>query len=703
VSLFDPNRGRIPLPDLDDRKWTDIVDQAKALIPTYAPQWTDHGSSDIGITLIELFAWMVEGLTYRLNQVPEKNYIAFLNLLGITRKPPEPARAFLTFSTPPGATTPPTTVSKGTQAQTAGSETEAPVVFETDEDVQVLPVNLEVALLIDKVAGSNKYKNISALFTKPPASGGTLTISGGQSAQLCLGFDAPTIQPINLVIRFFAPLPTPDPTKPPPPPVTELQWLYSSRGAQPSDWTSLADSAVSDGTKNFQKDGIIRLTVPGDWEKQAPSDWHDVLPTSDADVIKDDYFWIGLRIKNVSTGTPPPDVSFGCTSILFNAVSSHSALTIPGPEQIGVGSGASFQIFPLRNGPLYKQPDTDPPYGHLTVTVADEAWTLVDSALPGDRKIYRLDPVAAEITFGERDVPQKDQPIVATTYRYVSAGASANVGGGSIVAIRKLVYGPEPHGVITGVTNLAAAYGGSDQASIEDTKRSAPGLLRTRNRAVSKDDYEFLAMLASTELKSTRCLGPHYDMDPTSQKQVAWQYGGLDRSAGNINVIILPNLGPDISPTPQPTSDLLHLVAGWLDTRRDVAASVNVTGPRYLPINVQYVASVWPTPTPVITPADLKTYIEERVKKYFHPVAGGSDGAGWQVGQSVFVGDLYKAIVPPANWGYISSLLLMPGTPLYTSPNLPSIRPFKQPTDWLSWVQVADYELVCFGHVSPPT
>ena len=59
-------RGRLLAPNLDDRQWKDIVADTRALIPTYAPQWTDHNPSDVGMTLIELFAFLVEGLTYRL-------------------------------------------------------------------------------------------------------------------------------------------------------------------------------------------------------------------------------------------------------------------------------------------------------------------------------------------------------------------------------------------------------------------------------------------------------------------------------------------------------------------------------------------------------------------------------------------------------------------------------------------------------------
>src|ERR1700733_4096916 len=115
--LFDPNRGRLPPPNLDDRTWSDLVSQVTTLIPQYAPQWTNQGPADVGMTLVELFAWLVEGLTHRPNQGPDKSYLAFLTLAGITRVPPQPARSFLTFA---AVGVNPVTVSPGTQAQTAG-------------------------------------------------------------------------------------------------------------------------------------------------------------------------------------------------------------------------------------------------------------------------------------------------------------------------------------------------------------------------------------------------------------------------------------------------------------------------------------------------------------------------------------------------------------------------------------------------------
>ena len=71
----------LPLPNLDDRRYTDLVDEALALIPTVAPEWTNHNPSDPGITLVELFAYLTEMLLYRLNRVTDDNTRTFLKLL----------------------------------------------------------------------------------------------------------------------------------------------------------------------------------------------------------------------------------------------------------------------------------------------------------------------------------------------------------------------------------------------------------------------------------------------------------------------------------------------------------------------------------------------------------------------------------------------------------------------------------------------
>ena len=125
----------IPPPKLDDRTFHDIVEEAISMIPRYAPEWTNHNPSDPGITLIELAAWMTDLLIYRLNQVPDKNYVAFLNLLGIKLRAPRAAKALTRFALVEGATK--QRVPRGTQVSTPQATEEHTVTFETARDVVV--------------------------------------------------------------------------------------------------------------------------------------------------------------------------------------------------------------------------------------------------------------------------------------------------------------------------------------------------------------------------------------------------------------------------------------------------------------------------------------------------------------------------------------------------------------------------------------
>ncbi|MCU0516533.1 MAG: hypothetical protein MUC60_06620 [Oscillatoria sp. Prado101] len=71
----------LPLPNLDNRTYAELVEKARALIPVEYPEWTDHNPTDTGIILIELLAWLTEMVIYRVNQVPDKNIETFLKLL----------------------------------------------------------------------------------------------------------------------------------------------------------------------------------------------------------------------------------------------------------------------------------------------------------------------------------------------------------------------------------------------------------------------------------------------------------------------------------------------------------------------------------------------------------------------------------------------------------------------------------------------
>jgi hypothetical protein len=72
----------IPRINLDNRSFDDLMEELRGLIPRHAPEWNNHNLSDPGITLLELFCWVTEGMIYRTNRIPEASRRRFLELLG---------------------------------------------------------------------------------------------------------------------------------------------------------------------------------------------------------------------------------------------------------------------------------------------------------------------------------------------------------------------------------------------------------------------------------------------------------------------------------------------------------------------------------------------------------------------------------------------------------------------------------------------
>ncbi|MEW5818488.1 MAG: baseplate J/gp47 family protein [Spirochaetota bacterium] len=73
----------LSLPHLDDRTFADLVSQMQSLIPRYTKTWTNHNPSDPGITILELLAWLTEMILYRLDRIPDRSYLNFLELIGV--------------------------------------------------------------------------------------------------------------------------------------------------------------------------------------------------------------------------------------------------------------------------------------------------------------------------------------------------------------------------------------------------------------------------------------------------------------------------------------------------------------------------------------------------------------------------------------------------------------------------------------------
>jgi hypothetical protein len=687
--------GNIPLENLDDRSWQDLVDQARTLAQQYAPQWTDLGPSDLGTTLIELFAWLVEGMQYRLNRVPDRTYAAMLNLVGVTRDPARPAVTMLTFTPmiPPPAASPPK-IAAGTTVSTTATETQPPIPFQTDDDLVVLPSNLSWAF---KPVGGSLPQNFTTRLIRSPLSGQVLPMQSGDTLQLMVGFDNLLTTAFALNIRIVGPPLVPFAASK----WLTLQWTYSVAGT-PSFTTTAIN--VVDSTNNLQQSGTIQFPVLASWAKRTLKDVTGAsFPENDPNASISAY-WLSLTVT-----APPPsgatksNFRVNLAHVLFNSVSATNIITVPSdkPEVLAPRSnGQPWQQYQLHYAPLYKIPGVGNPFRHVQIS-ADEpqsgggtinqTYLVVDDFPKGTdamTRCCRLEPVTGTVLFGSNDgttqsggiglIPPKGS-VIKASYRAVAGGANGNVPPGVLV-----LFAP-PAGV-QAVTNPGPGRGGADQESVDDAKRRAPDLLRIRSRAVTANDYDFLALEASTLVKKASALGVQPKLDGR---------GGFGRTPGKVTVLIVPDYPRD-NPQPTPDADLINEVRAYLDDRRVVTTALAVGSPRFLPITVTAAVSLFPSAqaTPAFS-TQLLANLNATATDYLHPLYGGPHGEGWDIGEDLFAAGLFarlQAVIGDA--GFISTLTVKP------APAPEAVRDAGDSTlaknlDAAVGVGLLDFEMIC--------
>ena len=191
----------LPLPNLDDRRWQDLTQEALPLIPRYAPQWTDFNAHDPGVTIMELYAWLTESLAYRLNQVPDRFRWKFVELLGYARRGPLPGFSVIAFQRVPAG--PSIHIPLGVEfasPQVSGpGSNPPPILFATTRALDLVEVTLSAVQVDD---GSLTLRDYSR-----DASDGLPVTALGQDPQvgssLYLGFDkVPLGSPVAVWLRF---------------------------------------------------------------------------------------------------------------------------------------------------------------------------------------------------------------------------------------------------------------------------------------------------------------------------------------------------------------------------------------------------------------------------------------------------------------------------------------------------------------------
>lgn len=612
------------IPQLDDHTYDSTLAEMRARIARYTPEWkpvwTDVNDSDPGITMLQVFAWLSDMLTYRMNQVPNLNYLKFLQLIGIELQPAQPAYAEITFPVLSTYTSPTAIVPLGTQviAETAGGG--PPLVFEASQALVCLSANLASVLAYDGYSFSLVTSANQAATGFQP-----FGPTANAGAALYFGFDSTAPFPAT-EFTLFAWVQDPSsssvqyvtcglPSSVAYPPAT-LQWEYWD-GLEWRPVTLLKDDSLA-----FTRTGAILLKTI------APINAKTTFAPETAQL-----YWIRARVV-VSQYENPPTI----LAIRTNTMQLTQMETVL-DEVLGGSNGRRDQVFTLANTPILT--------GSLTLQIDQgsgfETWTEVQDFFPSGPNdlVYTLDHTTGQIQFGDgfngaipiANVSNPGANVVATQYQF-GGGSQGNVPANTLTALRNAVDGIDDNAI----TNLMPSYGGSDEETLEHAQERAPMALQAQCRAVTTSDFEYFATQAANIARAKALPLYHPDFPGT-------------QVPGVITVVVVPQ---STAPNPIPSDGTLRTVCSYLDQRRLLTSELYVMGPTYqlVTITVDVVA---------IDTADLAQVqldVEAGLLAYFHPLTGGDDGSGWPFGGTIYFSRIFFQVFSVAGVESVNSLLI---------------------------------------------
>ncbi|RMB85084.1 putative baseplate assembly protein [Streptomyces shenzhenensis] len=626
----------LPSPNLDDRRFQGLVDEAKRLVQQRCPEWTDHNVSDPGVTLIEAFATMVDQLVYRLNRVPDKNYLTFLDLIGVRLYPPTAARTEVTFwlSAPqPDAVR----VRAGTEVATVRTETEEAVVFTTGRDLSVPPCELSHLATWPAVGNATDRSEELALGRDVPCFGS----APAPGDCLCFGLSGP-VPGCAVVLRLDCRVDGVgvDPRRPP------LRWEAWDGAA----W--VACEVEKDDTGGFNRAGEVILHVPAGHTASR--------------VAGRSGGWLRCRLVEAAADQPAyvasPTVRRASAFSIGGTVVAAHAETVA-EEVLGLSEGVAGQGFRLARPPVVTGEEP------FVVEVAEGSgwaqWTRVDdfaNSTPYDRH-FTLDPNSGQVDFGpavrEADgtlrlfgaVPPKGAPVRVRSYR-TGGGHRGNVARGALRVLRSSLP------FVARVENRRPALGGVDGETVENARVRGPMTLRTLHRAVVPRDYELLAREVAPDAARVACVpaGPAGDRDPGDQGS---------EQAGGVRLLVVPAGRGDAQGRIRfeeliPPRDTLAMIASYLDERRPLGTRLAVEPPYYQGVTV--VASV--VAGRGAAAEQLRDAALTALYGYFNPLTGGPDGRGWPFGRPVHSGEVFAVLQRVPGVDLVEDVRLFPADPV---------------------------------------
>lgn len=360
-----------------------------------------------------------------------------------------------------------------------------------------------------------------------------------------------------------------------------------------------------DETDSFNKGGIITFNI----------NTNIAVKTE----FEKDRYWIRI-IPAVANKISCPKLK----GIFPNSVWAKNSTTVE-DEKLGSGNGQPDQTLSFSKKPVLKEQIIEVKEAEVWVR-----WNEVKNFSLSDSlsRHYVLDRANGMIIFGNgvRGMlpPRGKNNILA---RKFMAGGSlwGNCKGGTIDQLKRKIPGIEK------VTNNISASGGMDQENLKKAVDRGPHSLKNRDRAVTKEDFEWLAREASQDVAWAKC----------------------NPEMGKINIIIVPDSTDE---KPLPEAGLLDEVKRHLEDRALLTIRNRITtfGPDYKMIN----ATVKFKPEKLSESAAVSEDIKGKLKTFLHPVHGGQDKDGWDFGEKIFLSEAAAIIEGAKGVGSIKEINL---------------------------------------------
>ncbi|HKQ74175.1 MAG TPA: putative baseplate assembly protein [Blastocatellia bacterium] len=416
--------------------------------------------------------------------------------------------------------------------------------------------------------------------------------------------------------------------------------------------------------KLIVNDGAAALTRPGIIEFLPPSDF------SLRREFGQSRYWARVRWDDGQFDVKPQ-----AGRVLLNTTMASQSATVR-EEILGSSDGNKNQTFKTTLAPILsgqrlevregelpsaaEQRDIRAEEGEDAINITDEEGQPSDvwvrwhetpdfyGSGPRDRH-YRLDHLTGEVRFGDGAsgmIPPPGAGNLRMALYRTGGGLAGNKPAGAIIQLKTTA----PY--VDKVTNHLPATGGADAETYESLLERAPRTIRHNYRAVTVEDFEDVAMLASPEMARAKCVPlRNLGEDPLDRLVQIDPLSDLPGLRGHVSVIIVPR---SVAPKPLPSLELIERVEDYLGAYCLATARVSVVGPIYIRVDVTTEISLVSLEGAGAVEGDVRQSLAD----FLHPLSGGLDGKGWDFGREPHLSDLYALIESVPGVDHVNSLTL---------------------------------------------